>query len=75
MADQNHKWSLNVEGSFFVDKNCIACDACTVEAPLFFKMNDKDGHAYVYAHPKNQKEIDLCNEALNLCPVDAIGQK
>lgn len=64
---------MNAEGQFYVDDQCIACDACVVEAPSFFVMNDKDGHAYVKAQPKSAQEIDECLTAMEACPVEAIG--
>lgn len=73
MADKTAKWDENAPGKFYVDDQCIACDACVMEAPDFFVMNDDDGHAYVIKQPTNQVEIDLCQEALEACPVEAIG--
>ncbi|RLA64122.1 MAG: ferredoxin [Epsilonproteobacteria bacterium] len=73
MADKSLKWSENVSGQFYVDENCIACDACIVEAPKFFIMNDQDGHAYVCAQPQTEEDIKSCMEALECCPVEAIG--
>lgn len=64
---------MNAEGQFYVDDQCIACDACVVEAPAFFVMNDKDGHAYVKAQPKTAQEIEECLTAMEACPVEAIG--
>ncbi len=55
MADKEAKWSQNIEGKYYVDDQCIACDACCVEAPGFFEMNDDDGHAYVAKQPKMLK--------------------
>ncbi|MGZ3809094.1 MAG: ferredoxin [Bacteriovorax sp.] len=73
MADKKSKWSENAEGQFYVDDQCIACDACVVEAPNFFVMNDTDGHAYVKLQPKTPKDIAECLSALEACPVEAIG--
>lgn len=73
MADKKSKWSENTSGQFYVDDQCIACDACVVEAPRFFVMNDTDGHAYVKLQPKTTKEIEECLSALEACPVEAIG--
>ncbi len=73
MADKKSKYSQNIEGKFYVDEQCIACVHCVVEAPGFFVMNEEDGHAFVSKQPKNQKEIDLCLQALETCPVEAIG--
>jgi len=73
MADRNKKWPDNISGLFFVDDQCIACDACVKEAPSFFAMNFDEGHAFVKRQPKNPEEIKNCFEALKSCPVDAIG--
>ena len=75
MADKNSKFSQNVNGLFYVDDQCIACDACVMEAPDYFAMNDDDGHAYVFKQPNSddKKAIEICNEALDSCPVGAIG--
>jgi ferredoxin len=42
-------------------------------APENFKMNEDDSNAYVYKQPENDEEIELCEEALDACPVNAIG--
>lgn len=74
MADKTAKWSMNAEGSYYVDDQCIACDACCVEAPDFFVMNDDDGHAYVIKQPQTDAEIEEAENALMACPVEAIGR-
>jgi len=74
MADLKSKFSQNIAGQFYVDDQCIACDACVVEAPNFFEMNDIDGHAYVKLQPKSETELKECLNALECCPVEAIGQ-
>jgi ferredoxin len=73
MAIKEEKWKDNVEGKFYVDSHCIACEACVQEAQNFFAMNMIAGHAHVYRQPSNEKEIALCKEAQLLCPVEAIG--
>ena len=75
MADWHYKNKDNVEGAYFVDDQCIACDACVNEAPLFFQMNDIHGHAFVHNQPKTPEEESLCEHAIELCPVEAIGKK
>jgi len=74
MADKDSKWDQNIQGAFYVDDQCIACDACVCEAPRFFSMNDDDGHAYVMLQPQNDEEIKQCLDALDACPVEAIGK-
>lgn len=74
MALKEHKYSENIAGSFYVDDECIACDACTVAAPKHFVMTEDKDHAYVCKQPQNEAERDECIEAMEGCPVDAIGQ-
>lgn len=74
MADPTAKGPLNISGMFYVDDQCIACDACVVEAPSFFVMNDDEGTAFVAKQPTNFIEIIICDKALEACPVDAIGK-
>lgn len=73
MADKNAKFKQNAEGAYYVDDSCIACDACCVEAPNFFAMNDDDGHAYVTKQPQTPDEVEEAENALAACPVEAIG--
>ena len=73
MADKSVKFKQNVAGSFYVDDQCIACDACVMEAPHFFEMNDEEGHAFVKKQPESDAEKEECQNALAGCPVDAIG--
>lgn len=74
MADKENKWSQNIDGKYYVDDQCIACDACVMEAPDFFEMNDDDGHAYVKKQPANPQDEEDCENALAACPVEAIGR-
>ncbi len=73
MADKEAKWEQNAQGKYYVDDQCIACDACVMEAPNFFAMNDEDGHAFVSKQPQSEKELEECENALAACPVEAIG--
>ncbi len=73
MADRDDKVALNVEGAFFVDTNCIDCDLCRQTAPNHFERNEEDGYSYVYKQPELEEEIVLCREAMEECPVEAIG--
>ena len=73
MADKNSRFKQNVLGKYYVDDQCIACDACCVEAPKFFAMNDSDGHAFVKLQPITPAEIAEAENALAACPVEAIG--
>ena len=63
----------NVTGGFYVDDQCIDCDLCRETAPANFTRNDDGGHSYVYKQPENDAEAALCKEAMEGCPVEAIG--
>ncbi|MGE3609983.1 MAG: ferredoxin [Bacteriovoracaceae bacterium] len=73
MADKNARFKQNVPGQYYVDDSCIACDACCVEAPKFFAMNDDEGHAFVKLQPQTPDEMNEAENALAACPVEAIG--
>jgi len=73
MAILIDKWPGNVSGKYYVDQQCIDCDLCREVAPLNFKRDDDGGHSIVYKQPTTPKEIEECEEALEGCPVEAIG--
>lgn len=73
MANNRNKYPENIPGKYYVDIQCIACDACVGIAREFFKMNDDEGHAFVYKQPVSPVESALCEEAIIACPVLAIG--
>jgi ferredoxin len=73
MADKANKLPENVPGTFFVDDQCIDCDACRETAPDYFKRNDDKGYSYVYKQPTTDEGKAQCEEALQGCPVEAIG--
>ena len=73
MADAANKYPENVQGAFYVDDQCIDCDLCRETAPANFTRNDDGGHSYLYKQPENPDEEKLCKEAMEGCPVEAIG--
>src|SRR5262249_43232020 len=73
MADAANKYPENAPGKFYVDEQCIDCDLCRETAPANFKRNDDGGHSYVYKQAENPEEEDRCKEAMEGCPVEAIG--
>ncbi len=73
MAELSKKWAENVPGKYFVDEQCIDCDACRTEAPKNFTRNDDQGYSFVYKQPSSQEEEHQCKAALEACPVEAIG--
>ena len=73
MADIDEKTPLNVPGKFYVDSSCIDCDLCRETAPENFGRYDDEGVSYVKKQPDNDEELSACEEALEGCPVEAIG--
>jgi ferredoxin len=73
MAQKDKKYDENVPGRYYVDHECIGCDACVLAAPENFKMHDIDAHAFVSVQPKSEDEEQRCREAMEGCPVEAIG--
>ncbi len=73
MAELKDKLPENVPGRFYVDRNCIDCDVCRDTAPKNFTREDENGYSYVYRQPQTPEELELCEEAMNICPVEAIG--
>ncbi|MBW3565899.1 MAG: ferredoxin [Acidobacteria bacterium] len=73
MADPNDKVPGQVPGPFFVDTQCIDCDLCRETSPENFRRNDEEGFSYVYKQPETDEERELSQEALENCPVEAIG--
>jgi len=76
MAELDEKWPENVTGKFYVDEQCIDCDLCRETAPDFFTRNEDGGYSFVYKQPEasDLEGIALCMEALEGCPVEAIGE-
>ena len=73
MADVEDKNPESVAGKFYVDSQCIDCDLCRETAPDNYTRSDEEGYSYVYKQPGNEEEVALCMEALEGCPVEAIG--
>lgn len=71
MAEREDKVPENVEGPFYVDTNCIQCGNCAEIAPENFTEGDE--FYYVSKQPRNDEEVENCRQALEECPVDAIG--
>ena len=82
MADPTSIWEDNIGGevvidgqrvSFYVDMECILCSVCSDAAPNNFRMSDDEDHDICYKQPENEDELAECYEALENCPVEAIG--
>lgn len=73
MAEKSDKWPDNAPGKFYVDTECTDCDLCREKAPEFFDRNGEEGYSYVAKQPVTEDDIMACMEALEECPVNAIG--
>lgn len=73
MADLSERYQDNVNGRYFVDEQCIDCDLCREEAPKNFTRQEEEGYSYVYKQPENEEEEEMCKNAMEGCPVEAIG--
>jgi len=73
MADVDSKYEDNAPGKFYVDEECIDCDLCRETAPNCFNRNDDGGYSFVTKQPEDDEEEALCREAMEGCPVEAIG--
>lgn len=75
MAKIEDAFPENIDGLYFVDQECIACDTCAAIAPQHFVLTKSSSHAYVYTQPKSTEELRRCEKALSDCPVAAIGKR
>jgi ferredoxin len=82
MADPNEIWEDNIGGTatingaklaFYVDTECILCSVCSDAAPNNFRMSDDEDHDICFKQPEDEEELEQCNEAMENCPVEAIG--
>lgn len=73
MAEAENKYEENASGKYYVDDQCIDCDLCRETAPENFTRNDDGGYSYVCKQAENEEEENLCKEAMEGCPVEAIG--
>jgi ferredoxin len=73
MADIANRYNENIIGRYYVDNQCIDCDLCRCTAPANFVRHEEGGYSYVVKQPESADEEKLCLEAMEGCPVEAIG--
>ncbi len=73
MAIPSDRLPQNVPGRYYVDAQCIDCDLCRETAPAIFGRQDDAGYSFVQRQPQTPEEIALAEEAIQGCPVEAIG--
>jgi ferredoxin len=73
MAEVANRYAENTTGRFYVDSQCIDCDLCRQTAPNNFARDDETGHSFVFQQPRTPEEEAECQEAMENCPAEAIG--
>jgi len=74
MADKDDKVEESIVGKYYVDSQCIDCDVCRSTAPDNFVRSEENGYSFVFKQPASEEEEELCVEAMEGCPVEAIGE-
>ncbi|MBW1899050.1 MAG: ferredoxin [Deltaproteobacteria bacterium] len=72
-ANRMQKIMENVPGKYYVDESCIGCSICVELAPDNLRSNLEEGYEYVFKQPATESEENRCIEAMEICPVSAIG--
>ena len=74
MVDRERRFEENIAGAFYVDNECIGCHICSELAPKVFRESeDGPDHNVVFRQPETEEELVMAREALEECPVEAIG--
>lgn len=74
MPELSLRYNDNIAGVFYVDSTCIDCDACRNAAPDNFTRNNDGGYSFVDKQPETEDEYAMCIDAMEACPVEAIGE-
>ncbi|MFH1857850.1 MAG: ferredoxin, partial [Candidatus Omnitrophota bacterium] len=73
MAEKTRRLPENATGKYYVDDQCIDCDLCRQIAPDNFAHSADKGYSYLAKLPASPEEEKQCTEAMQGCPVEAIG--
>lgn len=73
MANIQARWEDNAPGKYYVDQNCIICNICMELAPRNFAESAAGDHHVVCKQPDSMEEEEQIREAMEQCPVDAVG--
>ncbi len=77
MTDPDNRLSTSAPGPFYVDaRECIACGNCAYVAPTIFSSEGKeDDLSYMVSkQPETDEEREQVHQAIDECPVSAIGE-
>ena len=73
MANKENILEENVPGSWYTDDECIICGLCSDLAPAVFRIREDGTVNIVYHQPTTPQQLASAQEAMNECPVEAIG--
>ncbi|MFV1994698.1 MAG: ferredoxin [Verrucomicrobiales bacterium] len=73
MPDFINRYPDNAPGTYYVTDDCGLCDVCLEICPTVFLKNEKGGYAFVFKQPESEEEIEVCEQAVDACPREAIG--
>ncbi len=73
MPEFSYRYKDNAPGKYYVDDQCLDCDLCREMIPDVFKRNEAGGYAYVARQPQTDEERAICEEAVEGCPCEAVG--
>jgi ferredoxin len=68
-----NKYADGVSGKLYIENQCIDCDLFRETAPANCTRHDDGDYSYVLKQPTTPEEAFHCREALEGCPVEAIG--
>lgn len=73
MAEKSDRLPENISGAYYTTDACIDCDMCRETAPAVFRREDSIHYSVVHRQPETDEEWALAAEAMESCPVEAIG--
>jgi ferredoxin len=62
----------NVPGKYYVTEECDGCAYCASVAPENFEFDKATNTYYVAKQPMSSDELEVVQEAMEDCPVDAV---
>ena len=73
MADLLERLEGHKPGKYYVDESCTNCASCREIAPDHFVFNEDTKQSFLALQPRTPEEDELCEEAMENCPIEAIG--
>ena len=73
MAQFENRNPTNSPGKYYVDDQCTDCDFCRQVAPNNVRRDNEQHYSYVFRQPVTHEEMAACEEAVQGCPHEAVG--